>query len=333
MARSKNSGYGLAFINGLEAIVPNMGNVFVVKAAADTADNNYQKLQDIMTPDNDGRVRFFTSLSDAYDATATNNNDVILLDSHSNHILTSWLTVSKSRINFIGMDSGDRLVQQWAKIWLTTAATTAYAVYNTWNRNTFRNIKFINASTNAWSLNVVKESWEWTLYKNCSMIFETATNLGWTTAQELLFSGDSCTFLNCTIWSDTLLTSAWRPVVLFKTDSAEPKSNVFKECNFLISSSSNAATFVRLNAITDILFTNVFDRCNFMASVDSAGWAAVAEVVQTWTGTNKWTLCFAYPSAFNVTAFAVATGGRNVWVQVVAPTSVATTFKWILPTG
>ena len=70
-----------------------------------------------------------------------------------------------------------------------------------------------------------------------------------------------------------------------------------------------------------------------MASVDSAGWAAVAEVVQTWTGTNKWTLCFAYPSAFNVTAFAVATGGRNVWVQVVAPTSVATTFKWILPTG
>jgi len=104
MARSKNSGYGQAFLNGLESIIPNMGNVFVVKSSTDTSDPNYQKLQDVMTPDNDGKVRFFTSISDAVDACTTNNNDIILLDSHTSHKVTSMLTISKSRIHFIGMD-------------------------------------------------------------------------------------------------------------------------------------------------------------------------------------------------------------------------------------
>jgi hypothetical protein len=104
MARSKDAGYGQAFLGGLESIIPNMGNVFVVKNSNDTADQNYQKLQDIMTPDNEGKVRFYTSIKDAYDATTTNNNDVILLDAHTSHKVTAMLTISKSRIHFIGMD-------------------------------------------------------------------------------------------------------------------------------------------------------------------------------------------------------------------------------------
>ena len=333
MARSKNAGYGQAFLNGLEAIIPNMGNVFVVKAAADTSDPNYQKLQDIMTPDNDGRVRFFTSISDAYAAVTDGNDDVVLLDAHSNHILTTGLSISKSRVHFVWMDSGDRLVSQWAKIWLTTAATTAYVVYNTGVRNTFRNIKFINASTNVASLSVVKESGEWTLYKNCSMIFEVATNLTGTTAQELLFAGDSCTFLSCTIGSDVIATTGARQVVLFKADSFEPKSNVFKECNFIISSSSAAATFVRLNAITDILFTNLFDRCNFQASVDTTGGIALTGgAIQTWTGVVKGTINLTCPAFFNV-GWSLASSGWNTAVQVVSPVSSATAIKWIQPTA
>src|SRR5690606_41439968 len=59
------------------------------------------------------------------------------------------------------------------------------------------------------------------------------------------------------------------------TSGQEFKSNILENCNFLISSSSSTATFVRLDAVGDILFTNIFKNCTFAASVDSAGGAAI----------------------------------------------------------
>ena len=316
MANSKNSGYGQALLMKIASYLPTFGRILIVKSSSDTADYNYQMLQDVITPDNDGRVRFFNTLQAAYDEAETNNNDVILLDGHSVHILTAGLDVSKSRVHFIGMDSGDRLQQQGARIRLTTAATSAYVMYNTGTRNTFRNIKFIQAATAATGLNVVKESGEGTLYKNCSFVFEVADNLGGTTAQEMLFSGDSCTFKECTFGNDTLVTSAARPVMLWKTDTAvvhEPKSNMFKECNFLMASSDAGATFVRLNAITDILYTNLFDRCTFQASVSVAAGtiALTGGAIQTGTGTTKGTINLCYPCVFN-SGLALASSGFNV---------------------
>ena len=104
MARSKNAGYGMHLMNLVASQVPTFGKIFVVCSSSDTALPHYQYLQDLMTPDNEGVVRFFTSLSDAYAACTDGNNDVILLDAKSNHVLTSGLAVSKSRVNFIGMD-------------------------------------------------------------------------------------------------------------------------------------------------------------------------------------------------------------------------------------
>ena len=51
----------------------------------------------------------------------------------------------------------------------------------------------------------------------------------------------------------------------------------------------------------DILFSNLFENCSFVASVDSAGGAAIAETVQTGTGTVKGCLAFANPTTFNST--------------------------------
>lgn len=255
------------------------------------------------------------------------SGDTIALSTNSTHSLTAGINHTKSRINWIGLDFNGRLVQQGAKIQLATAATTAYVLKNTGVRNSFTNIKFIQSATAATALNVLQDGSEGSLYQNCSFVFGVADNLDLTTAHEVLAGSDSATFLNCTFGSDTLLTSANRSVFHIDqvTTSQEFKSNILRECIFMISSSETLATFVRLDAVGDILFTNIFDRCLFVASVDSAGGVALAEASQTGTSTVKGVLCYNYCSAFNCTDFSTATSGRNAATQVVASSPTAGT--------
>lgn len=324
---NQNSGYGAALVNMVHSIVPTFGRIFVVVSSTDAGEERYDRLVEVMKTDPNGLVRVYTSLSDAYDACTTNNNDVILLDADTTHSLSSGLAVTKNRINFIGMDGGDRLLQQGAKVQLATAATTAYVMKNTGTRNSFRNIKFIQAATAATGLTVVQEGGEGTLYKNCHFQFGVVDNLDQTDAFEFVAGSDSATYLDCTFGTETLLTSAARAVFSVDqvTASQEFKSNILRGCTFLISSSSSTATHIRLSAVGDILFTNLFDCCNFVASVDSAGGAAIAESVQTGTGTTKGVLCFSHPATFNSTDFAVATSGRNAAVQIVGVATTAGT--------
>lgn len=335
MAQNQNASYWRAMLDSIYAQVPALGNVLVVVSWTNDSTSHIQHLQDLFTWDSDGRVRFFASLSDAYDAAESNNNDVIVLDAQSTHSLTAGIAITKNRINFIWFDWGDRLVQQGAKIQLATAATTAYVIKNTWVRNTFKNIKFIQAATAGTWLTVVQEWWEGTVYKNCSMVFGVADNLGSTSAFELVAGSDSASYIDCTIGSDTLLTSVARAVMSIDqvNGTNEFKSNQFRNCTFNISSSSSTAAFIRLSAVWDILFSNLFDRCNFLASVDSAWGIALDEAVQTWTGTVKGCLAFSYPSIFNVTKFSTATSGRNTAIQVSAPAMTATGWIWITPTA
>lgn len=262
------------------------------------------------------------------------SGDTIVLSTASSHALTTGLLVSKSRINFIGADFQGRQVQQGAKVSLSGAVDSAYVLKVTGVRNSFTNIKFIQSSTHANALTVVQEGGEGTLWNGCSMVFGVANNLGQTTAHEIVAGSDSATYLNCTFGSDTLLTSAARSVFhIDQVNGFEFKSNILENCNFIISSSSATATFVRLDAVGDILFTNMFKHCTFAASVDSAGGIAVAEASQTGTGTVKGTLLYSFPVAFNVTDFATATSGRNAATQVVSPVSAAASTEGKQPTA
>lgn len=255
------------------------------------------------------------------------SGDTIALSTNSTHSLTAGINHTKSRINWVGLDFSGRLVQQGAKIQLGGAIDSAYVIKVTGVRNSFTNIKFIMASTHANALTVMQEGGEGTLWQNCSFVFGVVDNLDQTTAHEVVAGSDSATYLGCTFGADTLLTSAARSVFHIDqvTTSQEFKSNILKECYFIISSSSSTATFVRLDAVGDILFTNIFDRCVFVASVDSAGGAAIAEASQTGTSTVKGVLCYNYCSVFNVTDFSTATSGRNAATQVVAAVPTAGT--------
>lgn len=326
MGYNQNSGYGQAMLQALHSIVPAFGRVFIVVSSSDAGEERVDRLNEVFKPFA-GQVRVFTSLSDAYDACTSNNNDVILLDADSTHTLSAGIAWSKNRIHVIGMDGGDRLVQQGAKVQLATAATTAYVIKVTGVRNSFRNVKFIQAATAGTALTVAQLGGEGNLYKNCSFVFGVVDNLDQTDAFEVVCGEDSGTFIDCTFGCDTLLTSAARAVmsVDMVTANQEFKSNIFRGCTWIISSSSSTATHIRLSAVTDILFTNLFDRCNFIASVDSAGGAAIAESVQTGTGTNKGVLVFSHPATFNSTDFATATSGRNAAVQIVGVVTTAGT--------
>lgn len=69
---------------------------------------------------------------------------------------------------------------------------------DTGNRNSFRNIKFIQAATAGTGLTVFQGGGEGTVFKNCSFVFEVADNLGSTDAHEFVAGTDSATFIDCT---------------------------------------------------------------------------------------------------------------------------------------
>lgn len=307
------------------SVGPVIGRIFFVIEDSDPSIVR-DMMRDVVVPDPMGQIRFFESVSDVYSAVTTNANDVIVLNGQTSYTLTTGLAHTKNRVHWIGMDGGDRLVQQGTKIQVTGAVDTAYVVKDTGVRNSFINIKFIQSSTHANALTVFQGGGEGTLFKNCSFVFGTVDNLDQTTAHEFVAGTDSATFINCMFGADTLLTSAARSVFhVDQVNGFEFKSNILENCTFLISSSSSTATFVRLDAVGDILFTNIFRRCTFVASVDSAGGAAIAEAVQTGTSTVKGCIALDQCAFFNCTDVSTATGGRNTNVQILAATSTAGT--------
>ncbi len=286
---------------------------------------------------NDGKspTSAFKTLTKAYNTSTTNMDDEIIIRGYST-VIDDPIAWTKSRIHVIGSDgTPGRIVQQGAKVQSATAGATSYVIKDTGTRNSFVNIKFIQASTAATALTCFESGGEGTYFQNSSFIFGVVDNLGDTDAHEFLAGTDSGNFINCTFGSDVLLTSAARSVFHIDqvTSGQEFKSNVLVGCKFLISSSSSTACFVRLEAVGDVLFTNLFEDCTFIASIDSAGGAAIAEAAKTGTSTVKGGLYFVRPNVFNVTDFAVATGGRNTNIQVVAPVAVAAAIEGIKPTA
>ena len=252
-----NSGYGRALLDRLNnvaaSVCPTFGRILVVMSPDDSADPNFQILQDVCKNDPDGNVRFFTTLLAAYNAATTNNNDVILMDAHSVHVIASMITWSKSRIHVVGMESGGRYTEQGTRIQGTVGAATAALIKVTGTRNTFRNIKFIQNDTDAAAINVVISAGSSTLWQDCSFIFEVTDNLDETTACEVLIAEAGGTFKRCVFGNDCILSSAARYVTELNTVTGSatgdsPKHNTFIDCMWTIQSSSANAIFFKTTA-------------------------------------------------------------------------------------
>ena len=319
--KNKNSGYGLAMMMQIAASVgPTFGRILVVSEDSDPQIQN-DSLSELFDPDDVGKVRFYRTLEAAYDAATSNANDVILLSAHTTHALADGIAWSKNRIHVIGMDGGDRLVQQGSKVELSGAVDSAYVIKVTGVRNSFRNIKFLQSSTHANALHVLEEGGEGNLYKNCTFTFGVVNNLDLTTATEVLCGSDSATYDSCLFGTETLLTSAARTVFSIDqvTTNQEFKSNQFKNCTWLISSSDASALLLKVIATTDVLFSNLFRDSVFLASLDSAGGIALTNAASSVGSLVKGCLAFAGLHTFNCTNF-MTTSDQ---VEVSAPASSA----------
>lgn len=313
---NQNSGYGQALLSAAAQACPTFGRILVVFNPSDLKES-YVRAQEVFDVDPDGNIHFFTSIDDAYAEAVSNNNDVILLDSHSSHTITAGsLTVAKNRVHFVGLDGGGRKVQQGTKVVNSADDTAAFLLKVTGTRCSFKNIKFIQQSTEATALTVAQFGDEGGHYENCSFTFGVADNLDQTDAYEAVLGSDSNTFINCQFGQDTLLTSAARSVAIIdQVNGFEFKSNIFEKCTFLISSSSATAELLRMAAAGDILFTNHFDECSFIASIDSAGGAALTRAMSTANGTTKGTIYVSYPRVHGCNDIGVnGTNNDNLYV-------------------
>ena len=308
------------------------GNVYYVANDSDTASSLLLKARYENIQYDDGTVAYHTTVQSAINATTTNRNDTILLDGIGSHSFSTGITLTKSRIHFIGMDGGNRILQQGTKLSLATASSSAFVLKNTGTRNTFENIKFINSATAGTALHVVEMGGEGSVYKNCSFVFGVADNLDQTNAYEVVMGEDSGTFINCMFGSDTLKTTVARAVMAIDqvTASQEMKSNVFKDCMWNINSSDANAHFIRVLANTDMKFHQIFIDPVFHATiVNSQSTAVLTEAVENEVQAVEGNMLFIRP-ATNTTQFSTATNA-NTNIKVVAAVSAANVIEGIAP--
>lgn len=301
-----NSGWGQVLMNQIAASVgPIIGRIFIVVEDSDPSVIR-DMMRDIVVPDPNGQIRFFETLELAYAACTTNANDVILMNGQTTHAVATGIAWSKSRIHVIGMDGGDRLVQQGTKIELTGAIDSAYVIKVTGTRNTFENLKVIQSSTHANALNVVQFAGEGSKWKNCSFLFGVADNLGSVNACEALMGEDSGTFINCSFGTDVLLNTAARNIMALDAitggNADGAKSNRFVDCEWIVMSSSASAVLLKIVDTAGAKFANVLIRPRFIAVKNSSNSAiAITNAVQSVASYVEGSLVLFWPVTANCT--------------------------------
>ena len=323
MSYNANVSYGRALLDSIYAKVPAAGRIFIVVNSTDATDYNYGDLSEIFKTDTDGQVRLFTDLATAYAATQTNNNDIIVLQGHTSHKLTSMLTVGKNRVHFFGLDGGGRIEDQRCLISNTGtgAATDIAMVRVTGTGCTFRNIKFANNWTVANNLYAIDDQSTQCLFENCTIQSLGSAHLTNASAASLRVSSDTTIYNNCTIGQDTLkVTSTGGQQVLIAAGSdggaTAAHRVIFNNCQFESYTSDTTHVIVRVNANGDIdrfvRFVNpAFLNFNFDAS---NGGAQLATVMATPVGLVSGGIIVEMPRILFATKLATSTANKGIYV-------------------
>jgi hypothetical protein len=277
MSYNMNSGYGQALLNAVHSAVPTFGRIFVVVSSSDYAGERYQKLQEVFKPYK-GLVRFYTSLSTAYDATEDGNHDVIVLDGKTTHTLTAELNVTKSRVHFVGLDylmGVHRTQGQSSKIniGVTTATGDVTAILNTGVRNSFRGLKITNNNTLTQALYCFGDGGEYTYMEDCEVAY--LAKLTTATVADLLCNGDSSHYKNCSFGTtvNEITANGARPNVLVSRETITGKvarDVKFENCEFLYKCGDTDNRWVYGANATDVERKMFFVNCIFFNSLLAA---------------------------------------------------------------
>ena len=235
--------------------------------------------------DYDGKApdRAFATVSAAYDATTTGQDDFIVLSAYAAHNVSAMLDVSKSRLHFvsagfrpgsIGMGARSRVVMG-----VTTAATDLGVMKNTGVGNTFSGIKFDSSNTKDESLYCIVEAGEYAIYEGCE--FFKSTDYDETAAAEIANNGDSTQWINCTIGSSsyTVADDKIRPNMLCTAgivSGQQVVDNVIQGCLFLSRSAGTEHVAIYGANATDILRMLLVKNSTFVNCIKGAATPAHA---------------------------------------------------------
>jgi len=214
----------------------------------------------------------FASISAAVDAAATNNHDVIYLSAYAAHAQASMLSITKSRLHFVGTGVGFRKYGQRTRVTMgvTTATTDVFAVKNTGVGNTFSNIKFDSGNTLTQAVSTVGEGGEYTSYMNCE--FYNSAKLDSNTHSEMVLNGDSAQFYGCTFGSlaDSVSGDKIRPSILLTSGTVGAglvsRDVLFDGCKFWKKAGGTTTAFIK-GAAADVERVMEFHDCQFIANV------------------------------------------------------------------
>lgn len=253
----------------------------------------------------------FATIGAAVAAAATNNDDVIFLSASSTaHVQTSMLTVSKSRLHFVGTGIGNRKYGQRARITMgvTTDTADVFMVKNTGVGNSFTNIKFANGNTLTQNVAAVGEGGEYASYNNCE--FYDSTRLNSDTHAEVVCNGDSAQFFNCTFGSlaDSVSGDKIRPAILLTAGTVGSglvsRDVLFDGCKFWKNAGGTTTAMIK-GAATDVERVMEFHDCQFVANVLGAQPAVAIDVATLTVGQIILT---GDTCSFECTKIATATG-------------------------
>lgn len=214
----------------------------------------------------------FATISKANATVVSGNHDYVLLSANAAHEQTSMLTISKSRVHFVGLGGRGGSLGMGARARVTMGstdtATDIAVMLNTGVGNTFSGIKFDSGNDKAESLYSVVESGEYAIYSNCEIY--KSTDLDETTAAELVANGDSSQYIDCYIGStaDEIDGAIIRPCVLCTKNIApsgqkQLRDNIFKGCTFARKGDNAANRFIAGANADDVERMLQFQGCTF----------------------------------------------------------------------
>ncbi|MDY6893825.1 MAG: hypothetical protein SVO01_00180 [Thermotogota bacterium] len=246
----------------------------------------------------------------------TNKNQGIALMGNSTHVLTAMLDWDKNRCHMFGYDPVNRMYGNNAKVSLTATetATNIATMKNSGVRNSFVNIKFMNASTVAEGIYCVAECGEYAYYSHCEFYKSTDTDVA--LAAELLCEGDSASFNFCT-FGDLVTEKGGsgkeRPCVILTRELVTGKVSrdvEFNDCVFLQKAAHVDVSLIHSTLATDVERRMIFRRPIFwnakLASADPAV-AITLDNAQT-----QGDILLIEPVSIGITALAVSSKGVYV---------------------
>lgn len=211
----------------------------------------------------------FRTVGQAVTKAATNTHAVILMNANSAHSTATdndELTLTKSRMHFVGLGGGSRYLGQRTRWTMGVTTGTAIAiVQNTGVGNTFTNIKFDSSDTLSTSKFAFADGGEYTQLTNCELVH--SGQLGVATAAPLLANGDSAYYLHCAIGSLVHIWTVAAQNVLFDRETITGKvarDVIFEDCLSLSKTTNSSFDHMRGTGATDIERMLIFKNCGWV---------------------------------------------------------------------